>query len=85
MTTYELTSKSGDTVQLYTDDTFTLAIGDPETESEETTPELLAECFAHDELAKLAATIKAESSEHEYWAVMDDYSGKLAKALALAA
>jgi hypothetical protein len=74
MTTYELTAKSGDTIQLYSDDTLTLAIGDPETESEETTPALLADCFSRAELMRLAEIAPSEAYEE----------GKLAAAIKLA-
>ena len=74
MTTYQLTAKSGDTVQLYSDDTFTLAIGDPETESQESTPELLADCFSRAELMHLAEIAPREAEEE----------GKLAAAIKLA-
>ena len=84
MTTYELKTKSGDNVQLYTDDTFTLAIGDPETESEESTPELLADCFSRAELMRLADQIRSTESVHAAAAVLED-GGKLQRAIELAA
>jgi hypothetical protein len=82
MTTYELTSRGGESVQLYTDDTYTLSLGDPESESQESTPEILADSFPLSELARLAAMIEA-GSQHDYWDVMCD-SGKLARAIRIA-
>lgn len=65
MTTYTMISKSGETVELYSDDTFTLAFGSPETESEESTPELLANCFSRDDLMRLRAEVGEFSQEGE--------------------
>jgi hypothetical protein len=83
MTTYEITTKGGDTVHLYSDDTFTLALGDPEVESEETIPELLADCFSRDELVRLADQIRLNESIHASAAVLED-GGKLQRAIELA-
>lgn len=53
MRTFKARSKSGELLRLYSDDTFTLAIGSSATESIETTPEMLADIFPMLSLARL--------------------------------
>lgn len=45
MKTYTAKNRAEETLSLYSDDTFTMAIGSPETESEETTPQSLHAIF----------------------------------------
>ena len=77
MTTWKLTAKTGDRVQLFSDDTFTFAFGSPN-HYEESTPEDLASCFSARVLRgfkkRLALQIGSCASEN----------GKLARALELA-
>jgi hypothetical protein len=65
MKTFTAITRSGDEVNLYSDDTFTLAIGHPDTESEETTVESLAESFTRDTLRALQVETAEFSQEWE--------------------
>lgn len=50
--------------ELYSDDTFTLAFGSPETESEESTPETLAGAFAMQSLEELRDSLNIHPMRH---------------------
>lgn len=74
MRIYRSTAKSGTRVTLYSDDTFTLALGNPSTTSEESTPGMLAECFSLKVLQGLKARNGMDFNDRE----------KLSKAIGLA-
>ena len=59
MTKYTATAKNGNRVTLFSDDTFTLAIGNPNTEFTETTPRDLADCFSLRVLMNLGKRVHA--------------------------
>ena len=82
MKTYKATTKSGERVSLYTDDTFTLALGNPNTISEETTASTLADCFSQRVLRGLLARttdsgeqgkLRLALGEPEYGITKGDY------------
>lgn len=50
--------------ELYSDDTFTLAFGSPDTESEESTPHTLAGAFALQSLEELRDSLSLHQQRH---------------------
>ena len=59
MTKYTATTKNGDRVTLFSDDTFTLAFGNPNTEFTETTARDLADSFILRVLRNLGKRVHA--------------------------
>jgi hypothetical protein len=60
MKTYNLIAKNREVVSVYSDDTFTFALGSPEIESEESTPQMLADIFPVEELERLPECAKRD-------------------------
>ena len=59
MTTFQI-----EDTELYSDDTFTLAFGSPETESEESTPDTLARAFTLQSLEELRDSLSIHQQRH---------------------
>ena len=59
MTTFQI-----EDTELYSDDTFTLAFGSPETESEESTPNTLARAFTLQSLEELRDSLSIHQQRH---------------------
>lgn len=75
MKNFTARTRSGEKINLFSNDTFTLAIGSPDTEFTETTPELLFESFDSVALADLIMQVVPHSDEEtkllKAWALFD--------------